>query len=618
MHVLLIHQAFVTGDEAGSTRHYELSEHLADHEERVTVIASPISYLTGRAVEIDADDASGAEHPAPGIEVHRVAGQASLHRSFVSRLMNFFSFMVAATLRGLRVRDVDIVWGTTPPIFQAAGAHVVARLKRVPFVLEVRDLWPDFAVKTGVLRSRVAIWWARRLERFLYHHADQIVVNSPGFIDHICAAGVDRGNIELVANGVRASMYDPEDDGAAFRAELGIENSFVVLYAGAHGPANDLQLALQAAKLLGDKPGVVFVLVGDGKQRAELEQQARDMELDNVVFVGPQPKSRMPEILAAADVCFASLLPIPMFKITYPNKVFDYMAAGRPTVLAIDGVIRDVVEEADAGVCVDPGDPQQIAETIAWYNADPDLVRKHGANGRAFVSANFDREAQAEKLRATLRRAHRDRRINRWFPRLLKRTFDIALATAALVVLTPLMLLIALFVKLEDGGPVFFVQNRSGRREKEFPCYKFRTMVVGAETRGWGIEIAGNDDRITRVGRVLRATSLDEIPQIFNVLKGNMSVIGPRPTVHSQVAEYTDEQRRRLAVKPGMCGWAWIHGRNLISWERRIELDIWYIDNWSLRLDTIVFFKGIWMVLTRKGVYDTDGTVRGFKSGEGS
>lgn len=192
----------------------------------------------------------------------------------------------------------------------------------------------------------------------------------------------------------------------------------------------------------------------------------------------------------------------------------------------------------------------------------------------------------------------------------LKRFFDIIVSSVALILLSPLIGLIALAIKLEDGGPVFYIQNRVGKDGKIFRCYKFRSMMVNAEKIGLGLETARDDPRITRVGKILREWRLDEIPQCFNVLKGDMSVVGPRATIPSQVARYTPYQRRRLEMKPGMAGWAFVNGNNAIPWEKRIELDIWYIDHWSLWLDFVILLKAVGVVLKREGLYDEEGRVR--------
>ena len=195
----------------------------------------------------------------------------------------------------------------------------------------------------------------------------------------------------------------------------------------------------------------------------------------------------------------------------------------------------------------------------------------------------------------------------------LKRAFDLFVAATNLTLLSPLIVLAAVAIKLGDRGPVFYTQDRVGRNGKVFRCFKFRTMVVGAENEGLGLEVAQDDDRITRVGQLLRNWTFDEVPQLFNVLKGDMSIVGPRPTVPEQVARYTARDRRRLETRPGMAGWAWIHGRNSIPWRERIDLDIWYVDNWSLALDARILWKSGVLLLRRKGVYGADGVARDFE-----
>jgi len=195
----------------------------------------------------------------------------------------------------------------------------------------------------------------------------------------------------------------------------------------------------------------------------------------------------------------------------------------------------------------------------------------------------------------------------------LKRAFDILVALTALTLLSPFIVLAALAIKLDTRGPISYLQNRVGRDGKAFACVKFRTMVVGAENQGLGLEVAQDDDRITRVGELLRNWTFDEVPQLINVLKGDMSIVGPRPTVPEQVARYTTRDRRRLEVKPGMAGWAWIHGRNSIPWRERIDLDIWYVNNWSLALDARILWKSFAVLLRREGVYGADGVTRGLE-----
>jgi lipopolysaccharide/colanic/teichoic acid biosynthesis glycosyltransferase len=173
----------------------------------------------------------------------------------------------------------------------------------------------------------------------------------------------------------------------------------------------------------------------------------------------------------------------------------------------------------------------------------------------------------------------------------LNRSLDVAIAGAGLALTSPFLAAAALAVKLQDGGPVLFRQTRVGKDGRDFELLKLRTMVVGAETKGAGYAVDKGDARITRVGRFLRRTSLDELPQLWNVVRGDMSLIGPRPTLRYQVERYSERQRRRLEVLPGITGWAQIHCRASLSWDERIELDVWYVDHRSPRTDLLILLR---------------------------
>ena len=181
-----------------------------------------------------------------------------------------------------------------------------------------------------------------------------------------------------------------------------------------------------------------------------------------------------------------------------------------------------------------------------------------------------------------------------------------ALSTALLVITSPLLALAAIVIRLESRGPVFYRQLRVGRAGEPFQLWKLRTMVPGAESMGAGIYVLEGDPRITRTGRLLRRFSLDELPNLVNVLKGDMAIVGPRPTVQEQVDRYTDRQRRRLEVKPGITGWAQVNGRTSLAWPERIELDVWYVEHRSIRLDIRILMKTARMLATGHGLYSED------------
>jgi lipopolysaccharide/colanic/teichoic acid biosynthesis glycosyltransferase len=190
----------------------------------------------------------------------------------------------------------------------------------------------------------------------------------------------------------------------------------------------------------------------------------------------------------------------------------------------------------------------------------------------------------------------------------MPRAFDLLLAALLLAVTAPLLALAALAIRLESRGPVFYRQRRVGKDGVPFELWKLRTMVPGAEQMGAGIYVLEGDPRITRTGRLLRRFSLDELPNLVNVLKGDMAIVGPRPTVQEQVDRYTDRQRRRLEVKPGITGWAQINGRTSLPWPERIELDVWYVEHRSVRLDLRILARTARMLATGHGLYSQDPT----------
>ncbi len=393
MHAILIHQAFVSPREPGGTRHFELARQFVQDGHRFTIVASNISYLTGQELS---DGNACVSEDIEGLRVLRARMSPALHRSFVWRVICFLQFMVDSVRMAIRAGRVDLVIGTTPPIFQAVSAWLVAALRGCPFLLEIRDLWPEFAIGLGVLKNRALISLSRWLERFLYSRATHLVVNSPAYRDYLIAHGVMPGRITLIPNGVDPRMFDPSLKGESVRKGLGLDNQFVVTYAGALGVANDLTTVLDTADRLRNEPDLCFLLVGDGKERANLEAEVRGRRLSNVIFAGARPKREMPSFLAASDACVAILKDIPEFRTTYPNKVMDYMAAGRPTILAIDGVIRTVIEAANGGIFVHPGDPRALADAVLALKRHPDRAREMGAAARDYVVKHFDRSVHAK------------------------------------------------------------------------------------------------------------------------------------------------------------------------------------------------------------------------------
>jgi len=398
MKILLINQAFVSPDEPGHTRHFEMGQYLRASGHELVIVASDLNYQTGqRTIK---RTGLFAEQIIDGVRILRAYIYPALHRSYFWRIISFFSFMFSSVWTALTVKDVDLIIGTTPPIFQAVSAWVVALIRRKPFLLEVRDLWPEFGVSMGVLKNPIVIALARWLENFLYARATHILVNSPAYKEYMLGKGVPENKVTYIPYGTDIDMFNPDVDGSSVRKKLGLQDKFVVLYAGALGQANDIDTILRAAARLNQENYIRIVLFGDGKEHARLELESKRMKLTNLIFAGVCPKKEMPLVISSADVCLAILQDVPMFRTTYPNKVFDYMASARGTVLVIDGVIRDVIESSDGGVFVQPGNDERLAKTILELSKDSQRVKQMGLNARAYLVRHLDRR---DKLNETLK-----------------------------------------------------------------------------------------------------------------------------------------------------------------------------------------------------------------------
>lgn len=397
MKILLLNQSFVSPDEPGHTRHFEMAKYLHECGHELVIVASDSNYQTGlRTVQ---RKGLYVEQVIENVRVLRAYSAQTLHRSYFWRAISFVSFMFSSVWAALQVKDADLIMGTTPPIFQAVSAWFVAVLRRKPFLLEVRDLWPEFAISMGVIRNPIVTALAHWLEKFLYRNATHILVNSPAYKQHILDKGVPEAKITFIPYGTDINMFNPNVDGSFMRQKLGVQDKFLVLYTGAMGQAHDLYTVLRAAKRLNGESQICFVIFGDGKERPNLQREAERLNLRNVLFAGVCPKKEMPSVVAAADVCLAILQRNSMFRTPYPNKVFDYMAAGRPTVLAIDGVIREVIESSNGGVFVPPGNDELLAKAVLDLSRNPARVRQMGENARAYLVKNLDRQ---DKMQDTL------------------------------------------------------------------------------------------------------------------------------------------------------------------------------------------------------------------------
>lgn len=394
-HVVFVHQTFSSTNSEGSGRANAIAEAMAQAGWRVTIVAGANSYLTGEIPEQHKGRLFSTEH-ADGYTIHRPWTYSKLHKSYIHRAVYFLVYTFTSAMALMRVPRFDVIVGCSPPITVAASALAAATLRRATFVFEVRDLWPSFPIQMGVIRNRALITVSRYLERVLCRSARLVVSNSPGFEGHLRSLGVGPDRLTLIPNGVDTEAFRPCSPNEDLRTSTGLRRSFTILYIGAHGPANGLHVLLNTAALMAEEgTDVQFLLIGDGKEKADLEARARKEKIDNVTFLRPQPKQRMSDFIALADLCYASLQNIPMFTTTYPNKLFDYLACGKPTLSTIDGVSRKVLEDAQAGIYVEHT-PEAIARGIRWAIDNPEELRQMGTRAREAAVKHWDRSRFAQ------------------------------------------------------------------------------------------------------------------------------------------------------------------------------------------------------------------------------
>ena len=332
-----------------------------------------------------------------GVEVVRVWTFLAANEGFVKRTINYLSFMLSATLVAFFLRRPGVVVSTSPQFFCGLAGYLVARLKGAPWVLEVRDLWPDSIVAVGAMRDSRAIRWLARLESAAYRKADGIVSVTESFRDHIEArAGAGR-KVTVIKNGLDLENFGKSPAEPDFARSLGLEGKFVAAYIGTHGMAHGLEVVLEAATLLRHEASIAFLLVGEGAEALRLRRMREEAALDNVVMLGQQPRARVPAIWHLTGAALVLLRKADVFKTVIPSKLIEAMGMGRPVILGVEGEAREIVERATCGIAVEPGDARQLADVVRRLAQDPQLARRLGDNGRACVYREYDRKVLAER-----------------------------------------------------------------------------------------------------------------------------------------------------------------------------------------------------------------------------
>ena len=401
MNILLIHQYFLEEDDPGGSRWNEFTRVWTEHGHTVTVLGGMMHYNGKEKIE-EYKRKLFVKKKQGNVTMIRCHVSEAYNKHFIGRLWGYFSFMFSSLYAGLfkAKGKFDVVIVTSPPLFVGVSGYLVSRLRRMPFVFEVRDLWPESAIDTGVLMNKMVIKLAYWVEAFIYKRAKLINVLTPAFYKALKEKkGIPESKLIQISNASDFSLSEKllaDFDRDSFRKEHGLDGKFVITYVGAHGVANCLEQLLDAGDVLKDT-NVLFLLIGQGMEKDRLVKLAEERKITNVRFLDSVPKAEVFRYILASEMGASVLKRVDTFKTVYSNKTFDYMSCKKPILMAIDGVSRELVEAADAGSYVEPENADDYNRVIRSYLNESERLKREGESGYKFARENFDREVLAGK-----------------------------------------------------------------------------------------------------------------------------------------------------------------------------------------------------------------------------
>jgi glycosyltransferase involved in cell wall biosynthesis len=395
MHILFLTDNFPPEGNAPATRTFEHARDWVDKGHKVTVITCAPNFPEGKVYE-GYKNKWLSKQRIEGVKVWRVKTYITPNEGFIKRTIDYMSFMVSSLIFGLFVRKVDAVIGTSPQFFTVISAWALAKCKRVPFIFELRDIWPASIIAVGAMRASWVIDILENLELFLYRQADLIISVTHSFKSELESRGVPADKIKIVLNGVDLKKFIPlqgKDEILANR--YGLKNKFVIGYIGTHGLAHALENVVEAAELIVKKDNIRIVFVGGGADRSRLEKIVCDRGLENIVMIPRQPKEHMPQVWSLCDISLVHLKDSPFFKTVIPSKIFESMAMGLPILMAVPiGEATEIIEEYKAGINVSPESPKELSEKFLELAKDSELVTMLSCQSLK-AAQDFDRKKLA-------------------------------------------------------------------------------------------------------------------------------------------------------------------------------------------------------------------------------
>ena len=398
MHILFLTDNFPPEGNAPATRTFEHAREWVKQGQKVTVITCAPNFPEGKLFD-GYKNRFLSKEMVEDIHVWRVKTYISANEGFIKRTIDFVSFMISSLFFGMFVRKVDVVIGTSPQFFTVISAWLLAIFKRVPFVFELRDIWPASITAVGAMRGVWIINILEKLELFLYRQADLIISVTHSFKSSLKNRGVSANKIKIVLNGVDLERYSPlqeKDESLATKYEL--KNKFVIGYIGTHGLAHALENVIEAAERIIKEENIRIVFAGGGADWSRLEKIVCERGLENIVMIPRQPKEQMPQVWSLCDISLVHLKDSPLFKTVIPSKIFESMAMGLPIIMAVPiGEATDIIEDYKAGIHVSPESPKELSEKFLELARDKDLVRILSYQSLN-AARNFDRKKLALEM----------------------------------------------------------------------------------------------------------------------------------------------------------------------------------------------------------------------------
>lgn len=408
MHILFLSDNFPPEVNAPASRTHEHCREWVAAGERVTIVTCAPNFPQGRVFD-GYRNRLWQEEVIDGIRIIRVWSYISANEGFAKRVLDYVSFMLAAFLASLFVRRVDVVIGTSPQFFTAVAAWAVGAVKLIPFVFELRDLWPESIKAVGAMKESAAIRMLERLELFLYRRASLIVSVTHSFKRALAARGIDPAKIIVVTNGVDMKRFSPRQKDAELERDLEYRNCFVAGYIGTHGMAHGLQTLLEAMHRLQHQPGATelrLMLLGDGAQKRSLQEEAKRLDLRNVRFVDTVSKDQVARYWSLLDVSIIHLRRTELFTTVIPSKLFECMGMGIPVLLGVEGESADIVEKEGAGIAFEPENVDALVGALLKVSTD--LALRKSLQSQALAGAtHYDRQILANQMLSALRQLPR-------------------------------------------------------------------------------------------------------------------------------------------------------------------------------------------------------------------